>query len=234
LTGIYDNPLTSEPTEKFLRALKKVAVDTNKKWAKKLNIQQSVAVTCVKPSGTVSQLVDSSSGIHPRYDTYFIRAVRQDKKDPISTLLKNNNVPQENDNAKPTEVDIFYFPVKSPVHAKTRLDVTAIDQLELYLKYRLFWCEHNPSTTVYVKENEWLKIGAWVYEHFNEIGGVSFLPYSDHIYKQAPFQPITKEQYDEAVRTFPIIDWSELTKLEKDDRTLGAQELACSAGECSL
>jgi len=234
LTGIYDNPLTSEPTEKFLRALKKVAVDTNKKWAKKLNIQQSVAVTCVKPSGTVSQLVDSSSGIHPRYDTYFIRAVRQDKKDPISTLLKNNNVPQENDNAKPTEVDIFYFPVKSPVHAKTRLDVTAIDQLELYLKYRLFWCEHNPSTTVYVKENEWLKIGAWVYEHFNEIGGVSFLPYSDHIYKQAPFQPITKEQYDEAVRTFPIIDWSELTKLEKDDRTLGAQELACSSGQCEL
>ena len=234
LTGIMDNPLTANPHEAFLRSLKKVAIDTNAEWAKRLGISQAAAVTCVKPSGTVSQLVNSSSGIHPRYDTYFIRAVRQDKRDPISALLRDSKVPNESDITQANDVDVFYFPLKSPAHSVTRLELTAIHQLEIYLKYRQWWCEHNPSCTVYVKEAEWLSVGAWVYEHFNEIGGISFLPYSDHIYKQAPYTPITKEEYDKAVAAFPNIDWLLLTKYEKDDRTLGAQELACTAGYCEV
>ena len=234
LTGIMDNSITANPKSNMLQALKKVALDTNKEWALRLGINPSVAITCVKPSGTVSQLVNASSGIHPRYDSYFMRAVRQDKKDPLSVLLKAAKVPNESDITQANDVDIFYFPIKAPANSITRLQLTALQQLEVYLKYRRFWCEHNPSCTVYVKESEWLTIGAWVYEHFNDIGGLSFLPYTDHIYKQAPFQPITKEEYEKAVAAFPSIDWSKLTQLEKDDRTTGAQELACSAGVCDL
>ncbi len=234
ITGIMDNKITAEPSEKLLLTLKQVALDTNKEWADKLGINQSVAVTCIKPSGTVSQLVNSSSGIHPRYDIYYIRAIRQDKRDPISSLLKQCKVPNESDITKADDVDVFYFPIKAPIHSCTRLELSALGQLEVYLKYRKYWCEHNPSCTVYVKEQEWLAVGAWVYEHFDEIGGISFLPHTDHIYKQAPYASITKEEYEKAIDTFPNIDWSKLTQLEKDDRTLGAQELACSAGYCEI
>lgn len=234
LTGIMDNPITANPKQILLEGLREIAVATNKEWATYLGISQSVAVTCIKPSGTVSQLVNSSSGIHPRYDIYYTRAIRQDKKDPIATLLKGCNVPNESDITKADDMDVFYFPVKSPIHSRTRFDVSAIAQLEVYLKYRKYWCEHNPSCTVYVKEKEWLQVGAWVYEHFDDIGGISFLPWSDFVYKQAPYTTITKEEYEKAVEAFPAIDWSKLTQLEKDDRTLGAQELACSAGQCEL
>lgn len=234
LTGIMDNKITANPNSKLLESLKQVAIATNKEWAQRLSINPSVAVTCIKPSGTVSQLVNSSSGIHPRYDTYFVRAIRQDKRDPISALLKQSKVPNESDVTAANDVDVFYFPLRSPAHAVTRLQLSALEQLRVYLLYRRHWCEHNPSCTVYVKENEWLAVGAWVYEHFNDIGGISFLPYSDHIYKQAPYTPVTKEEYEKAVAAFPPIDWVTLTKLEKDDRTLGAQELACTAGYCEL
>jgi len=234
LTGIMDNPLTANPKPVLLEALKQMAVDTNKEWADKLGINQSVAVTCVKPSGTVSQLVHSSSGIHPRYDIYYTRAIRQDKRDPISMLLKECNVPNESDSEKPNDVDVFYFPIKAPTHARTRYEVSAIAQLEVYLQYRKYWCEHNPSCTVYVKEKEWIEVAAWVYAHFDDVGGISFLPWSDFVYKQAPYTSITKEEYEKAVASFPQIDWGRLTQLEKDDRTLGAQELACSAGSCEL
>lgn len=234
LTGIMDNPITANPNEKLLSTLKQVALDTNKEWANKLGINQSVAVTCIKPSGTVSQLVNSSSGIHPRYDTYYTRAIRQDKRDPIATLLKVCNVPNESETSKANDVDIFYFPIKASIESRTRHDISAIQQLEVYLLYRKNWCEHNPSCTVYVKEGEWLEVATWVYAHFNDIGGISFLPHTDHVYKQAPYTSITKEEYEKAVADFPTIDWSQLSQLEKDDRTLGAQELACSAGYCEI
>lgn len=234
LTGIMDNPITADPKPILLQSLRQVAIDTNKEWAIKLGINPSVAITCIKPSGTVSQLVNSASGIHPRYDIYYTRAIRQDKKDPIATLLKDAKVPNESDITKTDDMDIFYFPIKAPLHTRTRFDVSAIAQLEVYLKYRKYWCEHNPSCTVYVKEKEWLDVAAWVYAHFDEIGGVSFLPYADHVYKQAPYTSITKEEYEKAVAAFPTVDWARLTQLEKDDRTLGAQELACSAGYCEI
>jgi ribonucleoside-triphosphate reductase (thioredoxin) len=234
LTGIMDNPITANPHESLLKSLKQVAIATNKQWSKRLGIAQAAAVTCIKPSGTVSQLVNSSSGIHPRYDIYYIRGVQQDRRDPISALMKECKIPNEPLATKPDDVDVFYFPIKSPAHSVTRLDLGAISQLEVYLKYRRYWCEHNPSCTVYVKESEWLAVGAWVYEHFNDIGGIAFLPYDDHIYKQAPYTPIDKEGYEKAVAGFPTVDWLRLTQFEKDDRTLGAQELACQAGVCEL
>lgn len=234
LTGIMDNPRTAKPKLRLLNTLKQEAVDTNAIWAKYLDINVSSAITCGKPSGTVSQLVDSASGIHPRFDAYYMRSVRQDKRDPLSTLLKNEGVPHEDDTTKPNDVDVFYFPMKSPSGSVTRLQMTAIQQLEVYLLYRKHWCEHNPSTTIYVRDKEWLEVAAWVYKHFDEIGGVSFLPYSDHSYKQAPYQSITEQEYKDAVAKFPAIDWSKLSTLEKEDRTQGAQELACSAGTCDL
>jgi ribonucleoside-diphosphate reductase alpha chain len=234
LTGIMDNPITANPHESLLSSLKAVAISTNKQWAKRLGISVAAAITCIKPSGTVSQLVNSSSGIHPRYDTYFMRAIRQDKRDPISALLKEAKIPNESDITQANDVDVFYFPLKSPAHAVTRMGISALGQLDIYLKYRKFWCEHNPSCTVYVKESEWLAVGAWVHEHFNDIGGISFLPYDDHIYKQAPYTPMTKEEYEKAVASFPTIDWLKLTQFERDDRTLGAQELACTAGYCEI
>ena len=234
LTGIMDNPITANPKPKLLQSLKQVALDTNKEWANKLSIEPSAAITCVKPSGTVSQLVNSASGIHPRYDHYYIRAIRQDKRDPIASLMKECHVPSESDITKPNDVDIFYFPVKTPATSRTRHEIDALAQLEVYLRYRKYWCEHNPSCTVYVKDSEWLAVAAWVYSHFNDIGGISFLPYNDHIYKQAPYNAITKEEYEKAVANFPVIDWGRLSQFEKDDRTEGAKELACTAGYCEL
>lgn len=234
LTGIMDNPLTASPTSTLLIALKKVALDTNEEWAKRLGIERSVSVTCIKPSGTVSQLTNTSSGIHPRFSPYYIRSVRNDKRDPLGTFLKECKVPNEPDVTKPNEVDVFYFPMKSPTTSVMRNQVTAIQQLESYLMYYRYWCEHNVSITVYVRESEWLEVAAWVYKHFDEVGGISFLPFSDHSYRQAPYQEITEKEYLEAIAKFPTVDWAKLSQFEQDDRTLGAQTAACVGGSCEI
>ena len=234
LTGIMDNALLNNNhsgLSDILTELKQVAIDTNKEWAKKLGINQSSAVTCVKPSGTVSQLVDCSSGIHPRHSEYYIRTVRSDDKDPLTIFLIEQGVSHEVDEVNASNY-VFSFPVKSPVHAVLREDLTAIDHLELWLTYHRFWCEHKPSITVSVREHEWLKVGAWCYEHFDELSGVSFLPYSEHIYKQAPYQEIDKETYNELASQFPVIDWESFK--ESDDNTKSAQELACAGNSCEI
>jgi len=235
LTGIMDNQLTSNPSKEFLMRLRKEAVDTNKEFAKKLGIPQSTAITCVKPSGTVSQLVDSASGIHSRHSQYYIRTVRGDKKDPLTTLMIEKGMPHEPDITKPDSVVVFSFPMKAPDGCITRNDLTAINQLETWLMYQRYWCEHKPSCTVSVREHEWLEVGAWVYKHFDEISGVSFLPHSEHVYQQAPYQDITKEEYLDAIKLMPQhVDWAELSNYEKEDNTTGSQELACSSGVCEI
>jgi len=235
LTGIMDNKLTSNPNKEFLMRLRKEAVDTNKEFSKKLGIPQSTAITCVKPSGTVSQLVDSASGIHSRHSQYYIRTVRGDKKDPLTTLMIEKGMPHEPDITKPDSVVVFSFPMKAPDGCITRNDLTAINQLETWLMYQRYWCEHKPSCTVSVREHEWLEVGAWVYEHFDEISGVSFLPHSEHVYQQAPYQDITKEEYLDAIKLMPQhIDWAELSNYEEEDNTTGSQELACSSGVCEI
>jgi ribonucleoside-triphosphate reductase (thioredoxin) len=235
LTGIMDNKLTSNPSKEFLTRLRKEAVDTNKEFAKKLGIPQSTAITCVKPSGTVSQLVDSASGIHSRHSQYYIRTVRGDKKDPLTTLMIEKGMPHEPDITKPDSVVVFSFPMKAPEGCITRNDLTAINQLETWLMYQRYWCEHKPSCTVSVREHEWLDVGAWVYKHFDEISGISFLPHSEHVYQQAPYQDITKEEYLAAVKLMPQhVDWAELSNYEEEDNTTGSQELACSSGVCEI
>ncbi|MEX0597742.1 MAG: hypothetical protein WD512_14720, partial [Candidatus Paceibacterota bacterium] len=221
LTGITDNVLLSgksknkEELQDILTKLKQVAIDTNKEYAKKLGINQSTATTAVKPSGTVSSLVDSASGIHARHSPYYIRTIRADKKDPLAKLMKDMGFPVEDDVMRPQHTDIFSFPIKSPPNAIFRKDMNAIEQLELWLVYQRFWCEHKPSITVSVKEHEWLEVGSWVYNHFNEMSGVSFLPFSDHSYRQAPYQDCTKEEYDELVKLMPKeIDWGRLIEYE--------------------
>jgi len=239
LTGITDSELTNGKKagiEKRLQELRDIAVATNKEWAKKLGINQSAAVTCVKPSGTVSQLVDSASGIHARHNPYYIRTVRADKKDPLARLMIDNGVPVEDDVMRPDNVYVFSFPMKAPENAIFRTEMSAIEQLELWVKYQENWCEHKPSVTVSVKEHEWLDVGAWVYKHFDKMSGVSFLPFSEHVYKQAPYQDCTKEEYEAALAKMPKnIDWTKLKDYENTDETLGAQELACSAaGGCEV
>lgn len=233
LTGIMDNSLMANKDHegrlpKALEELRQYAVEVNKEFAEQLGIQPSVAITTVKPSGTVSQLVDSSSGIHPRYSSYYIRTVRADAKDPLAAFLVNQGVPMEWDVTKPDRVQVFSFPMKSPEGAVLRNDMTAIDQLEHYLVYQKYWCEHNPSITVYVRESEWLEVGAWVYKHFDELGGVSFLPHSDHSYKQAPYQEIDLETYNKLLSEFPEIKWEEF--VETEDTLENTKELACLAG----
>ena len=238
LTGIMDNPLMngSEPgLEKRLSDLKEVAVETNKLWADKIGIPQSTAITCVKPSGTVSQLVDSASGIHARHNPYYIRTVRADKKDPLAQYMKDVGFPCEDDVMKPEHTYVFSFPMKAPDGAVMRQDKNAIEQLELWLTYQKHWCEHKPSVTISVKEDEWFDVGAWVYKHFEWMSGVSFLPYSEHVYKQAPYQDIVKKTYDKEIKKMPTnIDWTMLSQYEKSDMTEGAQELACVAGGCEI
>jgi len=187
-----------------------------------------------KPSGTVSQLVNSSSGIHPRFSPYYIRTVRGDNKDPVTQLLRQSGVPNEPDATKPESTTVFSFPIASPESSVCVHDVTAIKQLELWLLYQRHWCEHKPSCTVYVKDDEWVAVGAWVYKHFDELSGVSFLPYTSHTYRQAPYQPISYKEYMEAAANMPEIDWSLLSEIEEEDHTKGAKELACSAGVCEL
>lgn len=233
LTGIMDAKITSNPDPKMLERLRDVSRETNEKWAKQLDIPVSASITCVKPSGTVSQLVDSASGIHARHHDYYIRTVRMDKKDPIYDFLKDKGVQVEDEINHPKETAVFSFPIKAPKNAITRNDKTAIEQLENWLVYQRHWCEHKPSVTISVKEEEWVEVGAWVWKHFDEVSGISFLPHSDHTYAQAPYQDATVEQYKELYKVTPqTIDWSEF--VEEDDNTTGAQELACSSGSCEI
>ena len=218
-----------------LKELKEIAIETNKEFAQSLGIPQSTAITCVKPSGTVSQLVDSASGIHARHSKYYIRTVRGDNKDPLTQFMIYSNIPNEPDVMKPDSTTVFSFPMKAPDNAITRDDVDAEDQLKIWLAYQRHWCEHKPSVTITVKEDEWMKVGAWVYENFDDISGISFLPHSDHTYAQAPYQEITKDKYEELIKEMPqAIDWSRLMDFEKEDTTTGSKELACTAGVCEV
>ena len=238
LTGIMDNKLTNGKSSKLkevLQILKQVALDTNKEWSKNLGIPQSAAITTVKPSGTVSVLVDSASGIHSRFSQYYIRTVRADKKDPASQFMIDRGVPVEDDIIAPEHNHVFSFPVSAPKDSVVTTDLTAIEQLERWLAYKRHWCEHNPSCTVTVKEHEWIEVGAWVYEYFDELTGVSFLPHTDHIYKQAPFMEIDKKEYSELNKTMPThLDWTELGQYENTDQTVGSQTMACTSGSCEI
>ena len=238
LTGILDCPWLSPKNATLqytLEELKKVAVETNKKIAEDLGIPQSTAITCVKPSGTVSQLVDSASGIHARHNDYYIRTVRGDNKDPLTQFMKDSGIPSEPCVMKPDSTTVFSFPMKSPRGAKTRTDMTAIEQLEHWLIFQRHWCEHKPSVTISVKENEWMQVGAWVYDNFDEVSGISFLPFSDHTYAQAPYQDIDEAKYYALSHEMPeAIDWSKLADFEKEDTTSGGRELACTADACEV
>jgi ribonucleoside-diphosphate reductase alpha chain len=238
LTGILDNPLMGTKDHRLLAGvlndLRQIAIDTNKIWAAKLGINQAAAITCVKPSGTVSQLTDAASGIHARHNQYYIRTVRADQKDPLCKMMIDMGFPHEPCVMKPDHTMVFSFPMKAE-GSITRNDLTAIEHLELWLTYQRFWCEHKPSITVTVKENEWMEVGAWVFKHFDEISGISFLPHSDHSYRQAPYQDCTKEEYLAALEKMPTeIDWSLLKNYEKEDKTTGSQTYACSANGCEL
>jgi len=241
MTGIMDNEYTNGKAhnkKKFaemLNSFRDEAVAVNVEWAKKLGINASKAITCVKPSGSVSQLVDSASGIHARHSPYYIRTIRADVKDPLATMMKDMGFPVEPDVTKPDHTLVFSFPMKAPEKAIYRNDMSAIEQLEMWLMYQREWCEHKPSVTVSVKEHEWPEVGAWVWKHFDEMSGVSFLPFSEHVYKQAPYQDCTKEEYEAFSEKMPTeVDWSLLQHYEKSDMTIGSQELACSSGSCEL
>jgi len=238
LTGIMDHPTMAglngeHKLSEWLRELRIVAVDTNAEWAAKLGINQSTAITCCKPSGTVSQLVDSASGIHPRFSPYYIRRVRADAKDPLAKMMQEQGVPCEEAFGKPN-VLVFSFPMKAPKHAICTKDVAALDQLELWKIYQDNWCEHKPSITVYYKNEEFLQVGQWVWDNFDIISGISFLPYSDHIYKQAPYEEITEEQYATLLANSPEIMFDKLGEYEKEDNTKGTQTLSCSGGVCDI
>ena len=238
LTGIMDNPLMTSANaglEKTLEHLRNVAVTTNAEWADRLGIPHSTAISCVKPSGTVSQLVDSASGIHARHSAYYIRTVRGDNKDPLTQFMKDKGVPNEPCVMKGDTTTVFSFPVKSPEGAVTRNDMTAIEQLETWLTYQRHWCEHKPSVTISVRDSEWMDVGAFVYKHFDEMSGVSFLPHSDHTYQQAPYQDCTKEEYEELLSAMPKdINWSELSEYENEDNTAGSQTMACTGDSCEI
>lgn len=234
LTGILDNKFLAKPGPELSQALiklKNVAIKTNKEWARKLGINQSAAITCVKPSGTVSQLVDSASGIHPRYAEYYIRRVRSDSKDPLSLVLEEAGIPVEEDVMSPS-TKVFSFPKKAPEGAITAPNLPAQAQLDLWETYQENWCEHKPSMTCYYKDDEFLDVGQWVYNNFDAVSGISFLPYSDHVYQQAPYEPITKEKYQELLKEYPTeLSWD---IDEEMDYTEGAQTLACVGGACEI
>ena len=236
LTGILDNKWmgeVSDSTAKALEQLRKVAVDTNSDLATQLGIPRSAAITCVKPSGTVSQLVDSASGIHARHSQYYIRRVRGDKKDPLSAFLTSAGVPAEDCVMRPDSTVVFSFPMKAPEGARLRDDLTAIEHLDVWMMYQRHWCEHKPSVTISVKEDEWMDVGAWVFRNFDEISGVSFLPWAGGTYRQAPYEECNKEQYEEMLSKMPKdIKWDDLVEVE--DNVEGAQTLACVAGHCEI
>ena len=242
LTGILDNylalPWVENSRKKLidnLNTLRSVAVQTNKEWSGKLGIPQSTAITCVKPSGTVSQLVDSSSGIHARHNPFYVRTVRGDNKDPLTQFMIASGIPNEPDYLKPDHTTVFSFPMKAPNQAVCRNDISAINQLELWRVYAEHWCEHKPSVTISVREHEWVNVGSWCWNNFEHLSGVSFLPHSDHTYKQAPYQDIKEEEYKKLSKKMPTdIDWQKLQEYEKEDNTKGSQELACTAGMCEL
>jgi len=260
MTGIMDNPLmTIKNTglEKTLEHLKSIAVITNAEWAERLGIPVATAISCVKPSGTVSQLVNSSSGIHARHSSYYIRTVRGDNKDPLTQFMSDQGIPNEPDVTKPDQTTVFSFPMKAPAGAIVTADMSAIEQLEMWLAYQRSWCEHKPSVTINVKNDEWFEVGAFVYKHFDEMSGVSFLPFNEHTYQQAPYQEVEefgeptevwgrdndrneilvgyKHTYDSLLKLMPSsIDWSLLSDYEKEDNTAGSQTLACSGDSCEI
>jgi ribonucleoside-diphosphate reductase alpha chain len=238
LTGIYGNKITAtngKALESLLDEMRDLSVSVNDKEAKSLNINPSVSITCVKPSGTVSQLTGVSSGIHPWYSEYYVRSVRADNKDPLTQFLKDSGIPFEPDVMKPEATTVFYFPIKAPKNAVLTKDLTAIDHLEMWKTYRTHWTEHNPSVTINVEEDEWMRVGAWVFDNFDSIGGVSFLPAVEHSYKQAPYQEISKEEYESWLSKMPeSIRWDMLSLYETTDGTTGSQELSCVAGACEI
>lgn len=249
MTGIMDNHITSGQFDRsefghntslvllrsLLNDLKKEAIYTNKVWADKLGINPAAAITCVKPSGTVSQLVDSASGIHPRFSPYYIRTVRADKKDPLAQFMTDAGFPVEDCVLKGGSTQVFSFPQKAPEGSVCVADVGAMEQLKLWMVYQDTWCEHKPSITVYYKDHEFLEIGQWLYNNFDDVSGISFLPYSDHTYAQAPYQDCSKEEYEAFLAKMPKdVDWSKLGDYEKEDNTTGSQELSCSAGVCEI
>jgi len=238
MTGIMDHYLLSKgeskDLEKWLEQVRDVTVKTNKKWSEKLGINQSAAITCVKPSGTVSQLVDSASGIHPRFSKHYIRRVRSDKKDPLAVFMEQSGFPVEQDVMSPSSA-VFSFPVKAPDTSVTVKQVGAMQQLELWKAYQNHWCEHKPSITVYYTDNEFLQVAQWIWENFDLCSGISLLPYSDHVYQQAPYEDIDAEKYEELLAAMPEgVDWEDLGKYETEDNTTGSQELACVGGACEI
>jgi len=238
LTGIMDNPLMTlrnKELESTLEHLRGIAVSTNAEWADRLGIPVAAAITCIKPSGTVSQLVDSASGIHARHSPYYIRTVRGDNKDPLTKFMMDQGIPSEPCVMKGDTTTVFSFPIKSPPKSVTRNDMTAIEQLEMWLKYQRHFCEHKPSVTISVREEEWMEVGAFVYKYFDEMSGVSFLPHSEHTYQQAPYQEIDKDAYNVLLKSMPKrIDWAGLSEYEKDDNTVAMQTMACSGDVCEI
>jgi ribonucleoside-diphosphate reductase alpha chain len=240
LTGIFDSEYLNGSFDDvslphILSNLREIAVQVNEEWAEKLNINKSSAVTCVKPSGTVSQAVDSASGIHPRHSKFYVRRVRGDNKDPMTRFLKEQGVPWEPCVMKPDTTTVFAFPMRAPEGALVREDVSAIQHLNLWHAYNKHWAEHQVSVTVSVKEDEWLSVAAWVYKNFDEITGISFLPWDNGSYQQAPYTTITEQEYDELLSRMPKeLDWSKMREYEREDTTTGARELACVAGYCEI
>jgi len=239
MTGVMDNTLFSGQQGMLalnatLSEIRDYTGEVNAEWAAKLGVNPAAAITCNKPSGTVSCLVDSASGIHTRHADYYIRTVRTDKKDPLYTFMQEAGVPVEDCYLKPEATAVFSFPMKSPDGALVRSSLTAIEQLELWLTYQRYWCHHKPSVTVSVKDDEWPEVGAWVWKHFDEISGVSFLPFSDHTYKQAPFTELSKEDFAKWVEDNPMpeLNWQKLSMIELTDSTTGTQMYACTAGGC--
>ena len=238
LTGIMDCPLTNGEVlglAELLTDLRVESVNVNKQFAEKIGINQSVSVTCVKPSGTVSQLVDAASGIHARHSPYYIRTVRADIKDPLCKFMIDKGFPAEPCVMKPDHTMVFSFPIKSPENATCRSDMTALEQLEMWRTYQNYWCEHKPSVTITVKEDEWMEVGSWVWKYFDQVSGISFLPHSDHSYRQAPYQECDEETYINLLSEMPVgVDWSELASYEESDNTSGTQTFACSGDSCEV
>jgi ribonucleoside-diphosphate reductase alpha chain len=233
-----DNILTNGKLvdmDKRLAKYKQVAIDTNKRYADKFGIQPSTAITCVKPSGTVSQLCDSASGIHARHSQYYVRTVRGDNKDPLTKFMVGQGVPSEPCVMKPDTTTVFSFPMQSPKGSRLRDDMSALEQLRVWMIYQEYWCEHKPSITVTVREDEWFDVGAFVFKHFDKMSGVSFLPHSDHVYQQAPYQECTEDEYHDMItKTTTRIDWSKLKDYEVSDTTSGSQTMACSGDSCEI
>jgi ribonucleoside-diphosphate reductase alpha chain len=234
LSGNPDNPPAGQSLAQWLQEMRDVAIETNKEWAERLGINPSTAITCVKPSGTVSQLVNSASGIHPRFSPYYVRTVRADKKDPMAQYMEAAGFPVETDVTKESNY-VFSFPVKAPEGAVCTTDVGAMEQLRLWKTYQDHWCEHKPSITVYYRDEEFLEVASWMWKNFDVMSGISLLPYSDHTYQQAPYQEVSQEFYEDLLGKMPTFEWDVMATFEAGtDSTIGSQELACAGGSCEL